>query len=419
MTSTAIVVLLCVATTLAIAKNPERVGSFPVKHAAFTSIYRTFDKQSNRTSYDLLITAFNGVPFSTDYAYIVRDVGRYMHNVESITPQKLTDKVTWPNEISGVPQYVFNTSMVAIPDGFLVPFKTKGGIKLVNITGSGASIPVRITEESGEDWFYHRVQWVDMDNDGDYDALTCRARKPLFGSEEGELLWYENPSTPSVRPGWTPHVIAKGPDVYFQHYRLNTPNGPKSCILTAQFFTKSLSVYWTEGSDWLHLGNVKSRIIDNTIGAVFDVIVNDIGNDGNLDLLVTTNDVTNGTVWAYEIPPDFRTGKFSRHMLASGFKPRNQGVGKGAPGSAFPIKYIVPQKKAPVVLSGDDDGRAYLLSAAKDDTRDWTYTLQPFLDVGMGTVGQITVEDINKDGSLYIFVPAYTQGQVHVFHYKP
>lgn len=51
---------------------------------------------------------------------------------------------------------------------------------------------------------------------------------------------------------------------------------------------------------------VKSRIIDNTIGAVFDVIVNDIGNDGNLDLLVTTNDVTNGTVWAYEIPPDFR-----------------------------------------------------------------------------------------------------------------
>lgn len=72
--------------------------------------------------------------------------------------------------------------MVAIPDGFLVPFKTKGGIKLVNITGSGASMPVRITEESGEDWFYHRVQWVDMDNDGDYDALTCRARKPLFGT---------------------------------------------------------------------------------------------------------------------------------------------------------------------------------------------------------------------------------------------
>ncbi|XP_067667933.1 uncharacterized protein [Haliotis asinina] len=408
-------ILLTVA-TLAVAVNPQKVGSFPVKNAAFTNIYRTFDKKTNKTSYDLLITSFDAVPFSTDYAYIVRDVGRYMENVGAIKPQTLTDKVTWPNEISGVPQNVFNTSMVAIPDGFLVPFKTKGGIKLVNISGSAFGAPVLITEESGEDWFYHRVQWVDMDNDGDYDALTCRARKPLFGSEEGELLWYENPSTPTVRPGWTPHVIAKGPDVYFEYYRLNTPNGNKSCIFTAQFFTKSLSVYWTESGNWLNSDDVKSRIIDNTTGAVFDVTVNDIGNDGSLDLLVTTNNAANGSVLAYEIPPDFRTGAFPRHLLASGFKPRTQGMGKGAPGSAYPIKYIVPPYKRPFIVSGDDDGRAYVLLCT---SYDWTYNLSPFLDVGQGTVGQITVEDVNEDYKLDIFVPAYNQGLVHVYQYNP
>ncbi|XP_046577390.1 uncharacterized protein LOC124285231 isoform X2 [Haliotis rubra] len=408
-------VLLSVA-TLAVAVNPQKVGSFPVKNAAFTNIYRTVDRKTNKTSYDLLITSFDGVPFSTDYAYIVRDVGRYMDNVGGITPQTLTDKVTWPNEISGVPQNVFNSSMVAIPDGFLVPFKTKGGIKLVNISGSAVGAPVRITEESGEDWFYHRVQWVDMDNDGDYDALTCRARKPLFGSEEGELLWYENPSTPTVRPGWTPHVIAKGPDVYFQYYRLKTPNGTRSCIFTAQFFTKSLSVYWTESGNWMNSGDVKSKVIDNTIGAVFDVTVNDIGNDGYLDLLVTTNDATNGSVLAYEIPPDFRTGTFPRHLLASGFKPRSEGMGKGAPGSAYPIKYIVPPYKRPFIVSGDDDGRAYVLLCT---SYDWTYNLSPFLDVGQGTVGQITVEDVNEDYKLDIFVPAYDQGVVHVYQYNP
>ncbi|CAG2220257.1 unnamed protein product [Mytilus edulis] len=99
-------------------------------------------------------------------------------NSSNIIPKIVTTKVTWPNEISGVPRSVFNKSMVAIPDGFLVPFKTDGSISLVDIDGKG---PYKLTDDQTGKWFYHRVVWKDMDLDGDLDILTCRAREPVIG----------------------------------------------------------------------------------------------------------------------------------------------------------------------------------------------------------------------------------------------
>ena len=46
-------------------------------------------------------------------------------------------------------------------------------------------------------------------------------------------------------------------------------------------------------------------MIDTTIGAVFEVQLTDINNDGKVDLLVTNNG-NNGSLFAYEIPQDFR-----------------------------------------------------------------------------------------------------------------
>lgn len=70
--------------------------------------------------------------------------------------------------------------MVAIPDGFLVPFKDDGYIYLVDISGSTPQGPYKLTDHTEGKWFYHRVVWKDMDGDGDLDILTCRAREPVF-----------------------------------------------------------------------------------------------------------------------------------------------------------------------------------------------------------------------------------------------
>lgn len=74
---------------------------------------------------------------------------------------------------------IFKEKMLAIPDGFLVPFKTNGAIKLMDISNNTGPYTLSGTDNSGE-WFYHRVQWHDMDGDGDMDIVTCRAREPVI-----------------------------------------------------------------------------------------------------------------------------------------------------------------------------------------------------------------------------------------------
>ena len=66
----------------------------------------------------------------------------------------------------------------------------------------------------------------------------------MTGREDEELLWLENPSGDFSNP-WTAHVLEHGPDVYFRFTHMNTTEGEKPCIFTAQFFTESISVYWT------------------------------------------------------------------------------------------------------------------------------------------------------------------------------
>lgn len=81
--------------------------------------------------------------------------------------------------------------MLSIAGGFLVPFKTKGSIRLVDLSSGSPVHPIEITVSDDHQWFYHRVLWIDMNGDGTKDAVTCRAKKSLIGksTKERNLLW--------------------------------------------------------------------------------------------------------------------------------------------------------------------------------------------------------------------------------------
>ena len=86
----------------------------------------------------------------------------------------------------------------------------------------------------------------------------------------------------------------------------------------------------------------------------------DLNGDGVDDLLGTTNRADGrGGVLAYEVPSAGVRGNWTRHVLATGFKPQGWPTpGKGAPGrsQAFYPRSNVTAGKPWVLVSGDDSG---------------------------------------------------------------
>lgn len=60
-------------------------------------------------------------------------------------------------------------------------------------------------------WFYHNVQWVDVNNDGLLDLLAARAYKPMLGHSAGQMTVLTNPG--GLLEAWNETALFDGPDV--------------------------------------------------------------------------------------------------------------------------------------------------------------------------------------------------------------
>ena len=56
----------------------------------------------------------------------------------------------------------------------------------------------------------------------------------------------------------------------------------------------------------------------------------------------------------------------------------------------------------------------HLLIAKSEDSSDWKYEEKILLDTS-STIGTIAFDDVDDDGSLELFVPAYDDSLVHIF----
>lgn len=178
---------------------------------------------------------------------------------------------------------------------------------------------------------------------------------------------------------------------------------------------------WSDSNEyWNDTRHLHLRNIDYQPGHYFYVqLYSDLNGDQKPDLLVTINDENNGTLIAYELPKsgDIRTGKFVKHVIASGFKPLVHAKGRGAPGQAAVVQFYSStiRKKPILILSGDDDGSVYLLEALKDDDpEDWQYSIRPIFQ-SKSTIGQLSVEDVDGDGHPELFIPVYNEGLVLIY----
>nr|XP_054764767.1 uncharacterized protein LOC129271437 [Lytechinus pictus] len=418
--------------TSALGWTVKELGHIDIPFAAFTSVI----PDPNTGVKTVTISTFNPIPKTTDDIFIIRDVRAQLafRGADALETEVLAGGMLWPNEVEEIPDDVFGRhGLWWVANGFLVPTKTDGNIEIIeagNDTSLGPATTYDITSRilDTSRWFYHRVVFVDMDQDGLKDALTCRAYVPVVGEVKAEMVWFKHPQIgdPLSKP-WEEKVMFTGPDAFFRYEELPVPGSrtdKRFSIFSTQYFAEQLVVSWSEGvqADWT---NIKHRVIDNVPDErFFECEIVDLNGDGRLDLLVTANSETNGKLLAYEIPDDWENGIWVRQVIAEGFKPNSPITveGMGSPGVAFTINpdSSTTRRKPMITMAGDDDSNVYIFESVNDDdVNDWRYTKKSIFVAERGTVGSMSFADVTGDGLAEIFVPAYTDGRLHVLTFEP
>jgi hypothetical protein len=374
------------------------VGTLNVNKPAFLQIF----EGANDDSMDLFISSF--APFGSSTVSRLTLHSHSLSDLKGLKPVPLTSKINWPNSVTQVPAEIFGPGYVAVGSGFLVPGSTTGAVTIVS-TETQEQFAIAATKR---DYFYHKVLFTDVNGDGRLDAVTARAKKPIFGSSDGEIVWLEQPLQ-NVKAAWKEHLIAKGPDVHFVLHDFEGDGVAE--IISTEFFSKKLSLQWQEQGIW------KSKVLDGSIGAAFDLELVDLNGDSHLDLLATNHEGGgSASIFAYEIPADYKNGTWTRHTLLTGIKTEKGGMNQASPGSAFAVQPApaAPLKKPWIIAGGDGSTKVHRLIPVSDEPGNWSYVEDVMLDSN-STIGQITFGDIDQDGRLELFVPAYDDNKIHIF----
>lgn len=350
-------------------------------------------------SHDLLVASF--APFGADSVMRLTDPGNPDPEKRKISV--LTTAITWPNEVKSIPPELRLNEWVSVAGGFLVPGKNHGAITLLNVK-SGDIVPLT----KAGNFFYHRVEWHDMNNDGRLDIVTARANKPVIGQTSAEMLWLEQPASP-LKDKWTEHIMIEGPDVFFRGADLDKDG--KMDFIATEFFGKKLTLIQQD----MKTGKWTREILDETVGAAFDLSFADLNNDGKTDLLVTNHEgqASKASVFAYEIPNRLKD-QWVRHTLLTNIPTTQRGMNQASPGEAVafaPTTKLIHQKPW-IAIGGDGSQKLWLLEPSSEESSDWTYKVSTPIET-KSTIGKIEVTDLDNDGNKEIHVPAYDDNFIY------
>jgi hypothetical protein len=206
------------------------IGKFDCKNAAFPFIQNYQDGSG-----DFLIMSSFGA-MSSGQIYIVPNIADAVKAGDASTLEAVkleTGGFVWPNMTKIVPKEVFGKRAIYVPDGFLVPLKTNGGIYVIEMDDTDLTAVERVVKltEDKHGYFHHMGEWIDMNGDGRLDFVTARSNAK---KDHGELIWLEHPEEGLDAAPWAEHLITMGPDVAFEVTTM--PEYPDEIIVYATEF---------------------------------------------------------------------------------------------------------------------------------------------------------------------------------------
>lgn len=383
--------------------------------------------------FNLAISSFNGVPFSSDSVTYISNIT--LTNTNYNTHVLNNNKLHWPNEITFTEHSIISSSAdefggLIVAAGFLVPTKTQGGLFYYPFTTADRSQvtpnePFELSYKSSSDnnWFYHRVRFVDINGDGNTnDILTCRTYKPTFGATKTELVAFIlNIKTQT----FDENVIMSGAcDIFFDIADID--NDGRFEIVAAGFFISQLNIIYSDDAHNSFLNNNAKKIaIDTNAGQLFDVKLADLNLDNSLEILASNhqgnNDHVKGSLYYYKLKgSNIRNATWDRFVIYDNFPVLKQGIKQAAPGGANLFKPNLNNKleKPSILVAGDGAEYAYLFEPHTSQSGAFNYTLT-WTHLFKNTVGGISIADIDGDGYSECAIPSYEENAIYIFTFAP
>lgn len=364
----------------------------------------------------------------------------------------------WPNAVE--PLSSNTTTSVLVCDGFLVPTKDFGGVYRWTPPPSTTSTAnmedrdgrMQLLTTPGQRWFYHRAIAVDLKGDGvaSNNILTARCRLSALEQgagivKTGQLVWLEQQQDKT----YTTHVLATGPDVMFAVADLD-PNDGCIEVIASEFFSERVVVYSIQQGPEPKV--VFRRVIDEDCGRAYACILADLDptnreeypqrvidagstvdclakGDAFSHVLVTSHecgsaslpvDTSNlsregGSLFAYEIPKNWKTAAWKRTTIAEGFQVNgklNNMINPGAPGFCYTFSLRKGDGQPPLIaVAGDCAESAYIFQRAAGGD----YRLLAEIRCE-STVGSLAVRyDDASGGFARLYIPCYERDRILVF----
>lgn len=88
------------------ASDITELGTISISHPGFMTLATNSSEKNLTRSKDLLLSRFNGIPFSPDYVTLLPEIGAYMEdggNVDEVNKIDVAGKLQWPNEVKAIP----------------------------------------------------------------------------------------------------------------------------------------------------------------------------------------------------------------------------------------------------------------------------------------------------------------------------
>ena len=97
----AIILLCCVSLFQCSQLTPRVLSKFKVTYPGFVILAKNTSVADKQT-WNIIISRFNGFPFSTDYVSLVRDIGN-PDSQDASHVEQISSSLHWPNEPESIP----------------------------------------------------------------------------------------------------------------------------------------------------------------------------------------------------------------------------------------------------------------------------------------------------------------------------